>query len=360
MPPGNTSWGVRACASLLGALIPSFAQAADVLARLTPMHVSARALEGYTEDVGAAYTLPVPSPEDPGPVADFVVVETDAGQALFTDGWHEVKIAMAWRRVDGMDQPPCYATMQGPWALHADVVLSLARQAGSRHAQEIVLLGDGDRAHWKLLDACFPTAFALLDWYHLQEHLGKVRIACELDAAWLETQQAALLITGPQTTVRALVALCRCQELTADQRHLARECLHYVWANRHRMAYADARRRGYPIGSGRIESAVKQVLQARAKGAGMRWTHDHLQAVLNARCAFLNGHWDLACVQTQARARSLAPTERPVTPPFRLNIPPWREACPAPISRRTKITVPPGSLPPVKQMANIFRQAFGS
>jgi len=55
--------------------------------------------------------------------------------------------------------------------------------------------------------------------------------------------------------------------------------------------------RGYPIGSGRIESACKQVVTTRCKGPGMRWEHPQAQAVLWARCAWLNGEWDRAIEQ---------------------------------------------------------------
>jgi hypothetical protein len=70
-----------------------------------------------------------------------------------------------------------------------------------------------------------------------------------------------------------------------------------LWWHRHRLDYPTAIQRGYPIGSGRIESGCKQLVQQRAKLAGMRWSHPHLQTVLAARCAFSSGDWDLACAQ---------------------------------------------------------------
>lgn len=71
-----------------------------------------------------------------------------------------------------------------------------------------------------------------------------------------------------------------------EVREEARACLKYLWWHRERMDYPTAIAQGYPIGSGRIESGCKQVVQQRAKQAGMRWSHAHLQTVLAARCAF--------------------------------------------------------------------------
>jgi hypothetical protein len=360
LPPGQASWGVRQSASILGALVPSFAKAAEVLAQLTPMRVSARALDGWTEEVGAAYELPVPEPTDPGPVADVLFVEVDGGQALFTDRWHEVKVAAVWRRVAGVDQPVQYAAVQGPWAAHEEVLTGLARRGGSRLAGTLVCLADGERGQWRVLERLFPAAVFLLDWYHLLTHLGTLATTLHLDASWLETQQTALLHQGPQETLRALVALARQSGWSAEQAECLRACLGYVWHNRHRMDYAGARQAGYPIGSGRIESAIKQVLQARAKGPGMRWTHDHLQAVLNARCAWLNGDWELASAQTRAQARSLPPGARPLHPPFRLRVPAIGAARVATPERQTRITLPDGTGLSGQQMARVFREALGS
>lgn len=358
LPPGQASWGVRSCASLLGALIPSFAKAAELLGRLTPMQVSARALEGWTEEVGAAYALPVPAPTEPGPAADVLFLEVDAALAHFDDGWHQVKVVAAWRRVDGVDQPVRYGVVQGPWAEHEEVLAGLARREGSRHAETLVCLADGERSQWRVLERLFPDAVFLLDWYHLQEHLGALMRALPLEADWLATQQTALLQRGPQETIRALIALARRFERLTDEGNLVRECLTYVWQNRHRMDYAGARRQDFPIGSGRIESAVKQVLQARAKGPGMRWTHDHLQAVLNARCAALNDDWDLACTQTRQAARSLAPGARPVRPPFRLQVA-HTEGLRRTDAQPTGQTRGDGAGPSRRQMARALREALG-
>ena len=56
--------------------------------------------------------------------------------------------------------------------------------------------------------------------------------------------------------------------------------------------YPMYRQRGLAIGSGAVESAGKQLLVQRAKGPGMHWTAEGLEAVLALRSISLNRDWD--------------------------------------------------------------------
>lgn len=301
LPAGRVSRGVKEGVALLGQALP-FAQAQDLYARLVGVEVSGNSVEDWTEAVGAAYTPPVPTPYEPGPRADVLFVLADAGMLLTREeGWKERKVFAAWRRVAGQDQPVRYAVGAGPWDAQPARVAALARREGSRLAHAQVCIADGAAAIWKLFTRLWPDAFQLLDWFHLMEHLDTVVKLLPEGAAWRTQQQTALLTHGYRPVARALIAVRR-DGATAEAREAARACLHYVWAHRRRMNYPEAHRRGYPIGSGRIESAVKQVLQQRCKQAGMRWKATHLDKVLAARCAYLNGDWELACQQTRQAA----------------------------------------------------------
>lgn len=54
------------------------------------------------------------------------------------------------------------------------------------------------------------------------------------------------------------------------------------------MRYLEFREEGLPIGSGTIESSVKQFRQ-RLTGIGMRWNADHADRMLVIRAAGLGG-----------------------------------------------------------------------
>ena len=298
LPAGRMSTGVKEGVALLGQAMP-FAQAHDLYARLVGVAVSGNSVEDWTEAVGAAYTPPVPTPYEPGPRADVLFVLADAGM-LHTreEGWKERKVFAAWRRVDGVDQPVRYAVGAGAWDEQTARVADLARREGSRLAKDMVCIADGAAAIWKLLTRLWPDAFQLLDWFHLMAHLDTVVKHLPEGATWRTTQQTALFTQGYRPVVRALITLVRDEVMTAVH-DAARACLHYMWTHRTRLNYREAQQRGYPIGSGRIESAVKQVLQQRCKQTGMRWKAKHLDQMLAARCAYLNDDWDLACQQAR-------------------------------------------------------------
>jgi hypothetical protein len=60
----------------------------------------------------------------------------------------------------------------------------------------------------------------------------------------------------------------------------------YYRANLHRMKYRLFRERGFPIGSGAVESAHKHVLQCRMKRAGQRWQFHNARRMAHLRAAY--------------------------------------------------------------------------
>lgn len=300
LPAGQASWSVKSAVARLCVNLP-FQQAVAEIEHLLGVKVSARSAEGWTEEIGGAYTPLTPSGMEPGPAVDTVFVEADAVLVPFRDGWHEEKVMVAWGRRDGGDQPVHYAVGEGRWEDQAAEMAAVARRAGSRLAQEVVCIADGAPAIWAVLSRIWPHARQLLDWYHLQEHLSAVAALFPEGKQWHEMQKEALAERGPRETFRALAKVAR-QAPSREAREMAAKCFFYMTRNRHRLDYPAARARGYPIGSGRIESSCKQVVTARCKGAGMRWNHPHAQAILWARCAYLNNEWDRAIEQARKAA----------------------------------------------------------
>jgi hypothetical protein len=59
------------------------------------------------------------------------------------------------------------------------------------------------------------------------------------------------------------------------------------------MHYDEYLRLGYGIGSGAVESAHKQVVHARMRQAGMRWSEAGARHLLALRLLLLNHNWEL-------------------------------------------------------------------
>jgi len=57
------------------------------------------------------------------------------------------------------------------------------------------------------------------------------------------------------------------------------------------MQYLEFREEGYPIGSGMIESGIKQ-FKSRFNGSGMRWSRSGIQRLIPIRASILSHQFD--------------------------------------------------------------------
>lgn len=65
----------------------------------------------------------------------------------------------------------------------------------------------------------------------------------------------------------------------------------YFEKNKHRMHYDEYLKKGMPIASGVIEGACRHFVKDRMERAGMQWSIDGAQAMLDVRAQKLNGCW---------------------------------------------------------------------
>lgn len=145
-------------------------------------------------------------------------------------------------------------------------------------ATMVYCLGDGHSGIWGLYEQMkFPPAHQqILDWYHLKENLHKVGGSVKrLDAA--ET----MLWQGKVDETLFLF-----ESLKKPQ---ARRFCEYLRTHRDRIInYGYYQSEGIPIGSGSVESWVKQI-DRRTQISGARWREENVPQVLAHRCAYLNG-----------------------------------------------------------------------
>jgi hypothetical protein len=68
--------------------------------------------------------------------------------------------------------------------------------------------------------------------------------------------------------------------------------------------YARFRRRGVPLGSGAIESAIRRVINLRLKGNSISWYEENAEGMMMLRCLVLSNRWDDTFVQISASLAS--------------------------------------------------------
>jgi len=169
----------------------------------------------------------------------------------------------------------------------------LAEASGVAQAGLVVVVGDGARWIWNQAACHFPGAIQILDVWHATQRLWEVGRLAFLDEgernAWVQARQSQLWEYRMEALLTALSDIAaRCEGC----REKAQETMGYYQNNRERMDYPRYQRLGLQVGSGAVESACKQVVTQRLKGAGMRWLEAGAQTVARLRCLLLGGEWN--------------------------------------------------------------------
>jgi hypothetical protein len=142
-------------------------------------------------------------------------------------------------------------------------------------------LGDGHLGIWGVYAQMSLSGQhkEILDWYHLKENLYKV------GGSLKRLHEAeTLLWRGKLNQVLALF-----DSLKKPQAH---KFCDYLRTHQDRIPnYEYYQAEGIPIGSGSVESWVKQI-DRRTQISGAQWREDHVPQVLAHRCTYLNGQLD--------------------------------------------------------------------
>src|SRR6266567_3564797 len=151
-----------------------------------------------------------------------------------------------------------------------------------------------DGAEWlqRLVDYHRADAVRILDFAHAAEYINEIGQAVQaaggkLPATWLEGVLHRLKHQGPRRVLTHLTWLAARYPSPGVQ-----EKLTYLHKREAHMQYPRYQAAGWPIGSGSVESANKVVVEARLKGAGMRWGRHNVNRMLALRNAVCNRRWN--------------------------------------------------------------------
>src|SRR5499427_8481065 len=157
----------------------------------------------------------------------------------------------------------------------------------------LCVIGDGAEWIWKQVQAVFPHARQVLDYYHCSEYLHKVAKAQYGDPVQAQEWAEATLTRLYLGKVGQVLGGLRRMQPTSDEALTAIDnCWIYLQAHRSRTHYRTLRRGGYPLGSGCMESANKCICHVRLKRSGAWWYEDRSNQMLALRCAKYNGTFD--------------------------------------------------------------------
>jgi len=145
-------------------------------------------------------------------------------------------------------------------------------------ADSVTCLGDGHEGIWSLFAQMGTPQQRqeVLDWFHLMENAHKVSATPEQ-----QNQIRQLLWQGKVKEVMDYLAQQRCRGESAFRGYLRKHRSRII-------NYQAAQAAGRVVGSGAVESLVKQI-GLRVKIAGAQWQASNVPKVLKHRCAYLNG-----------------------------------------------------------------------
>ena len=158
-----------------------------------------------------------------------------------------------------------------------------------------------DGAEWiqGFVDLHAPDALRILDFAHARGYLAEIAEmvrggGTKLPADWLDKQCHDLKHHGPTAVLKEIGLLLEKHPDVPD----LKTKVNYLRKREQLMQYPLYEQLGWPLGSGSVESAHKSVVQARLKGAGMRWERSHVNPMLALRTEVCHDRWDEAWVLT--------------------------------------------------------------
>ena len=294
----------------LAGLLP-YALAAQVFERIAHVQIPVTSLWERTQAVGETFrtrqaaqqaqvspdrvVLPPAGQDHTRPIG----LSLDGGMMnIRGEGWKEFKVGTVYDITPATVRDPktnddvvvargehmAYRAILGNVEAFAPAFWALAVDRAVPQAAEVVTTADGAEWIWNLINDYFPQSVQIVDWYHATEHVAQAAEALypkDEPAAqrWQQERREALYLGQIDRIIAPLEAA-----------GLATEA-HYFQTHQRRMQYQEFREQGYPIGSGTVESGIKQFKQ-RVTGAGMRWSRPAAERMLIIRAAVMAGTFD--------------------------------------------------------------------
>ena len=215
--------------------------------------------------------------------------------------WHELKLGVFYRHEASAH------TESGRGLLIDKLVVNWQDQSGELgrrlnwealreglgRARQSLYLGDGAEWVWNLKQDRWQGALELLDFFHGSEHLWNLGRALHGEngpalAPWVEPLRHQMRHGQEQRTLRQIARL---KPRRGEAGKVIRREQNYFATHAGRMNYQQIAKRGWPIGSGAVESACRQK-QCRFKRCGQFWSKAGLRNLCALDEARRNRHWD--------------------------------------------------------------------
>ncbi len=282
-------------------------QVSKATARRATLHTGQAALVVWEAEVER---LKQDAPEAPAG-ADKQAISGDGAMVHLVGGeWVEVKtlaIGEVSRNRQGevCTQHLSYCSRLSDAASFEHATLLHTHRRGLSRASEVCAVQDGAEWLQGLTDYHRADAVRILDFAHAAEYINEIgqtvrATGGRLPSRWLDGVLHRLKHEGPARVLEHLAWLA-----ARYPSSLLKEKLAYLQKREAHMQYPIYQEAGWPLGSGSVESANKLVVEARLKGAGMRWGRQNVTPMLVLRNAVCNREWQQTWQTSVAQRQAL-------------------------------------------------------
>lgn len=182
-----------------------------------------------------------------------------------------------------------------------------------------IALTDGERALQIRVKRKLRVTL-ILDLMHALEKLWKAAYVFHEEGSveadlWVLDRTLRVLFGEVSQVVKGIRQSITKRSLSGAKRKTLERVANYLYKNRSRMCYDEYLNNGWPIASGPVEGACKNLIKDRMERSGMRWTQQMAEAIVKLRAIYLSGdferYWEFHIQQDQTR---LYPTSWTVVP----------------------------------------------
>ena len=190
-----------------------------------------------------------------------------------------------------------------------DVKAEMTRR-DPEHERTWVIVTDGERALQRRVISTFENVTLVLDLLHALDKLWKAAHVLHREGspeaeAFVRQRAERILSGNVSQVVKGLRQIATKRRLTGQKDKTIRSVADYLYNNRERMRYDHYLSNGWPIASGTVEGACKNLIRDRMERSGMRWSETMAESMLSLRATYLSGdfdaYWDWHITRDQQR-----------------------------------------------------------
>lgn len=208
--------------------------------------------------------------------------------------------------------------LKGKTAVIQEVAEEMDRRDPSASKTRVALT-DGERALQIRVDQELKVTL-ILDLIHALEKLWKAAYVFHPEGSleadlWVLQRTLQILFGNVGQVVKGIRQSITKRGLSGAKRKTLDGVADYLYRNRTRMRYDEYLANGWPIASGPVEGACKNLIKDRMERSGMRWTEQMAEAIVQLRAIYLSGdfdaYWQFHIEQDQRRLYPVAWTVVP-------------------------------------------------